>query len=225
MRNRRSMCLITAFIIFSVIMTACGRKSATPTEVTQQFLEAVKAKDSDTIKNVYAKEEFDLTGDSMIPGDDTDKDSEEGTSEEAAEDSLSKENKQLMEEKLLDFDYVVENEKIEGDKATVDVTITTYKFADAYTGFFTEYMKEAFSMAFSGASEKEIDEKMNAVFKDEIEKLTKKESRKKGTLSLSKKEDQWVIDEIPEDSDFMDAITGGMVSFVKNFNDALKSDD
>ena len=211
MRIRRRMCLITAFIVFSVILAACGRKPATPTEVTQQFLEAVKSKDSETIKKVYAKEDFALTSDNMVPGDDTDKDPEEGTSEETAGDSLSKENKQLMEEKLLDFDYVVENEKIDGDKATVDVTITTYKFADAYSNFFTEYMKEAFSMAFSGASEKEIDEKMNAVFKDEIEKLTKKESKKKGRLSLSKKEDQWVIDEIPEDSDFMDAITGGMV--------------
>ena len=213
MKIYRKYCAFLLIALLLIGLTGCGG-GQTPTDVTKQFLDAIKSKDSKKIEKVYAGKELEIVNNGL-----TDLTGEKA--EESTETSFDEENSKLFEEKLLSFDYEMSNEKIEDNKATVDVSITTYKIGDAFTNILSNYIQEAFALAFSGALKEEINKVMNSCFKDEFEKLEKKEFQKTATVSLTKGDDGWTVDEIEDDSEFMDAITGGMVSIVKGWGDAF----
>ncbi len=136
-RNRAYALFIVALLLLG--LTGCGG-GQTPTSVTKQFTDAIKAKDQATIEKVYTGKELEIVNNNIA-------DLTGGTSEESTESSFDEENAKLLEDKLLSFDYEITNEKIDNDKATVDVSITTYKIGDAFTNLLANYIREAFALA------------------------------------------------------------------------------
>ncbi len=114
---------------------------------------------------------------------------------------LTKVYEEQMMPKMLDFDYELSNEQIDGDKATVDVKITTYSIGDAFTAFFSDYMSQALILAFSDASEEELDSLATTILSGKLADLTEQKYEKTATLSLSMKDDKWVVDEIETGDD------------------------
>lgn len=194
---------IVLAVMLSIFTAACGQ--ATPTEVVTDYLEAIKAQDMDAVDLLYAGDADDVSMDS---------------SEEIDTDSFSEE----LTNKLIDmysaFEYSVSNETIDGDTATVDVTIKSYNIGAAMKSALSESISQIFAMAFSGASDEEIDEMSNNIFMENLEAATF-DLEQTVTISLTKEDGQWVVDAFEDDSPFIDAITGGLLTFSKGIEDAF----
>lgn len=197
-----SICLIIAFC-------ACGTPS--PTETADTFLSAVKAQDQETVKTVYAGKTFDILG--SMGEDDAD-----------AEDSESIDSifEKEMKDKLLDFDYTLSNEKINDTKATVDVEFKTYEFGKAMTNTMAKYIEKALPLAFSGASDEEMEKIMNDAFEEEFGALTDKAYTAKATINLVQKDGEWKVAEIDSAGEVMNVLTGNLVNAIKEINESFE---
>ena len=211
---KKRLFVITIVMAMLAALSACGPKIPTPTETADTFLTAVKAQDSETLATVYAGGNLDLLEAAA----------ESDESAEANEDSgLTKVFEEQMMPKMLDFDYELSNEQIDGDKATVDVKITNYSIGDAFTAFFSDYISQAFMLAFSDTSEEELDSLATTILSGKLAELTEKKYEKTATLSLSMKDDKWVVDEIQTGDDIVDGLTGGLVTAFANMEDAFSA--
>ncbi len=196
--------LAVAFALVLVVsLCACG--GPTPTETVDTFLTAVKAKDTETIKTVYAEETFDFTADIEI-GDEEDEDAAAFT--------------KVLEEELypmaMEFEYTLSNEVIEKGKATVDVTIKTYAFGSAISTFMSNYTSQVIPMAFSGASNEEMYELAAKLLSTELGNLGDPSFEKTVTVTLTEGEEGWIIDELDEEGEFYNALTGNLVNTIEN---------
>lgn len=211
---KKNILVITIVMTMLACLCACGPKIPTPTETADTFLTAMKAQDSETLATVYAGGDIDLL----------EKAAEADDSGGVKEDSgLSKIYEEQMVPKILDFDYELSNEQIDGDKATVDVKITTYRIGDAFTAFFSDYLSQALILAFSDASEEELDAMATTILSGKLADLSEKSYEKTATLSLSMKDDKWVIDEVQTGDDIVDALTGGLVTSFKGMEEAMSA--
>lgn len=198
---------ISLSLILCVSMVACSGSGPTPTETAGSFLEAVKENDEEALKNLYADADLKLAEEIKQGEEDT---------------QLNKVFNENMYPKILDFDYELSNEKIDGEKASIDVSIKTYSLGTAFTNFTGEYLTQAFSMALSGASDDEMDTKGAEILADQLEK-TEKDYEGKATLHLTQKDDAWIVDSMEEDDDFYNAITGGMIEAIEKINESTDS--
>ena len=193
---------------------ACGPSIPTPTETADTFLTAVKAQDNETLATVYAGDGLDLL----------EKAAEADESEIADEDSgLTRIYEEQMIPRMLDFDYELSNEQIDGDTATVDVKFTAYNIGDAFTAFFSDYLSQALMLAFSDPSEEDLDALAATVLSGKLADLTEKTYETTATLSLSMQDGKWVVDEIRTGDEIVDGLTGGLMTAFANMEDAFSA--
>lgn len=187
-----------------LLLSACGT-TMSPTDTTKAFLDAMKASDTEKISQYYS-------GDASAFGTDS-LEQELGSSSSAG--NLSEEDKQNLKtisEKIMDFDYSVGNEKIDGDSATVDVTLKTYDFGTALTDAVNNVYTSVLSEAFNGKtpSSEKIASKVYKEFAKQIGKHKEKSETTTVTMKLAKEDGSWKVSEV--DEDFLDALTGKMIS-------------
>jgi hypothetical protein len=139
--------------------------------------------------------------------------------EDTEEATLDEENAVLLIEKILDFDYTIDDEQIDGDHANVTVTLTTYDFDTAFKDYMSEALQTAFSYTFSDASDDEMSQAINESLYTILTGLTEKDMVQTATLSLTKGAEGWTIDDLSDNADFLDAITGGAYSTVVGMSD------
>ena len=216
---KRKLLVITAIMVMIAVLSGCGPKIPTPTETTDSFLQALKSQDAEAIAGVYDGTDVDL----LEAASDSAEDNETDVDSETTDTGLEAVYEEQMLPKMLDFDYELSNEQIEGDKATVDVKITTYRIGDAFTAFFSDYISQAFMLAFSDASEEDLDALATTILSGKLADLSEKTYEKTATLSLSMKDDKWVVDNIEDSDEFLDAITGGLVTSMKTMTDAFSA--
>ena len=216
---KRKLLVITAIMVMIAVLSGCGPKIPTPTETTDSFLQALKSQDAEAIAGVYDGTDVDL----LEAASDSAEDNETDVDSETTDTGLEAVYEEQMLPKMLDFDYELSNEQIDGDKATVDVKITTYRIGDAFTAFFSDYISQAFMLAFSDASEEDLDALATTILAGKLADLSEKTYEKTATLSLSMKDDKWVVDNIEDSDEFLDAITGGLVTSMKTMTDAFSA--
>ena len=216
---KRKLLVITAIMVMMAVLSGCGSKIPTPTETTDSFLQALKSQDAEAIAGVYDGTDVDL----LEAASDSAEDNETDVDSETTDTGLEAVYEEQMLPKMLDFDYELSNEQIDGDKATVDVKITTYRIGDAFTAFFSDYISQAFMLAFSDASEEDLDALATTILSGKLADLSEKTYEKTATLSLSMKDDKWVVDNIEDSDEFLDAITGGLVTSMKTMTDAFSA--
>ena len=216
---KRKLLVITAIMVMMAVLSGCGPKIPTPTETTDSFLQALKSQDAEAIAGVYDGTDVDL----LEAASDSAEDNETDVDSETTDTGLEAVYEEQMLPKMLDFDYELSNEQIDGDKATVDVKITTYRIGDAFTAFFSDYISQAFMLAFSDASEEDLDALATTILSGKLADLSEKTYEKTATLSLSMKDDKWVVDNIEDSDEFLDAITGGLVTSMKTMTDAFSA--
>ena len=195
---KRFFCVFIALVlivVMSLSMAACGAKEATPTEALDSYLKGIQ-------KNGINAEDIDL--------------GEMANSEE------TKEFASEILEKMTEFDYTLSNEKIDGESATVDVNIKTYGFGDMLTEVLSEYIQQAFVMAFSDASEEE----MTALFKKLLnEKMNVLEKNYDNTVTVEmiKGENGWELKDTSTENPLYDALLGGLYTSIENMGEAFGS--
>lgn len=202
MRKRKIFVFIFV-IVLSFSAAACGTPPPSPSEVVSEYLEALKAHDEDTIAKLYAGDR-----------DDTAIELDEDEDDEAP--FISHVLQDKLQDMLFSFEYAVSNEEIDGDTATVDVKIKTYDFGSIFQSSFMEAFPTLFAMAFIDSPDDLIEYKLNDIL---LQKLNAAEADYERTvaLTLTKGQDGWIIDEYEEDGAFRNALTGGIVNFLKDF--------
>ncbi|MDO4869710.1 MAG: DUF4878 domain-containing protein [Bacillota bacterium] len=201
--------ILVVCLAVTMSLFGCG-SNPTPTETADTFLNAVKAGDADTLKTVYEGDNFDVLA---LLFDDVESDGGDAVDDEYFEKTLTP--------LLQDFDYKLSNEKIDGDKATVDVKITTYDIGGAFLAFMEDYFGQALELAFSGASDKEVEELANSIFEEKINKLTDKDYSETVTLDLVNKDGIWKVTKIDESSELINAISGNMIKAIEEIDEAF----
>ena len=123
------------------------------------------------------------------------------------EDGFGEEATQALVDKVLEFDYQLGEEKIDGDKATVETTITTYPFGVIFTGIVADFITQAF--ANPDMTDDDASALLDQLLMDALDKADKTYS-KTITIELSQEDGEWVVQESDEMSN---ALTGGMLDF------------
>ena len=170
-------------LVLTMALTACA-KSNTPTVVVEKQMQQIKDEEVET-------ELSSLVSSSSIAK------------------KHSDDYKKLLA-KIQDFDYEVTDEKIDGDSATVKVTITTYDFGKAYKSMITQMEKDANSGKITSSTDmtsyayKLMFKKFNA--------LEEKDYTKEVEVTCTKNNDGDWETNIIDDSNIEDAILGGVVS-------------
>lgn len=196
-----------------MILTLCSCGGASPTNTAENFLNAVKAGDAEAIAEVYVDSDFDILNAA------SDSDEEDAASETS--DSLTMVYEEQLLPKLQDFDFEISNEQIDGDSATVEVKFTTYKIGEAFSEFFGEYLTQAFALVFSDPSDEQMDEIAGSIMSEKVGALTEKSFEKTATMKLVKKDNQWLVEKISDDSDLLDAMSGGLVTMVQSLDESF----
>lgn len=209
---KRKLGLFLSVFVLAIILSGCG--TTAPKNVADNFLQAVKNHDKEALAKSYVYDTFDVL-------------TEIQTSEKSADlknsaftDTIDKE----FLPKLTEFEYTIDNEKIDGDKATVDVHFKTYQLGSAFTEFYSEFISQAMSLAFSNPSDEQIDALATNLITSKASSLTEKTYEKTVPLTLIKKDGQWVVDDIngENNKDVLNAMSGGltdaMVNMLKAFN-------
>lgn len=176
-------------------------KADTPTDVVTNFFNSIKTEDAELLEASYAGENMDLRELSNMDSEDPDE--------------LDK----MMADKLLsmikDFDFKLSNEQIDGDKATVDAEITAYNIGEAISNFMTNFLAKAMEMATDDVSDEEI-EKLSLEILTESLDAAEKNYTETVTLELTKSGDTWLVNELENDSDVINAILGNLMFAVSD---------
>ena len=202
--------IFSIFLIFvlAASLSACG-SAPTPKDIAEKYLAAIKAQDEEGISALsegsYSEDELMGTVDSVLG------ESEEGEEEDEAT--------KKFKEKVFDFDYTIGEERIDGENAEVDVTIKTYDFGTMMGQYLERAMSELMAAAFDGASQEEIDAMGKKILEEKLDKLTEKSYETTVPMKLKKVEGEWKVVEIEGDSEFMNAMLGGLVDVVKAFEE------
>ena len=213
-------------LLLAMSMVGCGAatQATTPSDTVSKAFDALKAQDCETLTKYYNGDTAALENpEAALSGTDL---SQLGIDQTQTE--LTDEQKAVADavtKKLLDFDYSTSNEKIDGDKATVDVSVTTYDFGGMFTSFFTEYISQAFASAFTdGADEAALQEQAFTLLNSKIGELSAKDKTNTATITLTKAEDgTWKIDELRDNKEFADALLGGAISSLSGYLDSFSS--
>ena len=191
--------IFSIFLIFvlAASLSACG-SAPTPKDIAEKYLAAIKAQDEEGISALsegsYSEDELMGTVDLVL-----------GESEEGEEyDEATKKFK----EKVIDFDYTIGEERIDGENAEVDVTIKTYDFGTMLGQYADRAMSELMAAAVDGASQEEIDAMDRKILEEELDKLTEKSYETTVPMKLKKVEGEWKVAKMEDDSEFMNAILG-----------------
>ena len=184
-----------------IFFTGCGEPS--PKESVSTFLDALKSGDSETVNSVYADKDISIL-DVIF-----DSDNEGGY---LASDSFE----QRLTDSVLGFDYVIEDEAVNGDKATVKVTIKTYPMGEALTNAYNDMMSRIWELAF--LEESELDAKLAGILNARWDEMTEKSYESEVEISLSKADGKWVVDSLDGNDDFINAITGNLINALDNLD-------
>lgn len=189
------------------VVPACSSEPS-PGEVTKNALDAMKAQDTEALAKYYSGDMGDLQGT-------IDSFSQEG-------DQMTEAQAELMQSfaaKLYDFDYELGEEAIDGETATVGVTLTTYDMGTAFGEAISDYFSTAFAMALSGASQEELENLLYDGMRGKIDALTEKTHTSDIELTLTKTDEGWMLDSFSDEA--ADALTGGMLSAATDMSNSL----
>lgn len=166
-----------------------------PSRVTEEFLSAIKKGDDGQLKKVYSGSSatFPLTK----------------FKAEAKSDSLTK----MMLEMLEDFDYQVKNEKVNGNKASVTVTIKTYAMGDVVSNLISDARDDP--TQYIGYSSDDFEKDIYKEF-SKLKKENKKSYTKNLVINLTKTNGKWQVNDF--NSDDLDVILNAVTG---NFNSAI----
>ncbi len=186
---------IVAVCILAVSLVGCS--SASPQDVTTATLDEIKAQD---FEGNMAELKTSI---------------EQGIKEAAGIDVELTDDEQAVVNKLLnkmcDFDYALGDATVNGDHASVPVTFTTYDIKGAFTSSMRSYLQNVYASALSIGtvpSQQDIVAQYFSELSTAIDALAEKSVTAQGTITLTKTDGNWTVDEL--DSTTANAMFGGI---------------
>lgn len=193
--------IIVLLALTMILLCGCA---TSPTSAADAFMQGIQKQDLMKLATVYDID--------AIEADDTMNDIIQNYIQ--GNESIKEEGIALFEkfrpyiDKLFDFDYVISNEKTDGNQATVDVKITTYNYGEALKTAVSDMMDQSLSFLFS-FDLSSIKQTLESAITAALDQA-KKSSELTATLDLVKKNGKWVVADISENAAFINAITGGL---------------
>lgn len=186
---------VVAACILAVSLVGCS--SASPQDVTTATLDEIKAQD---FEGNMAELKTSI---------------EQGVKEAAGIDVELTDDEQAVVTKLLnkmcDFDYALGDATVNGDHASVPVTFTTYDIKGAFTSSMRSYLQNVYASALSIGtvpSQQDIVAQYFSELSTAIDALAEKSVTAQGTITLTKTDGNWTVDEL--DSTTANAMFGGI---------------
>lgn len=186
---------IVAVCILAVSLVGCS--SASPQDVTTATLDEIKAQD---FEGNMAELKTSI---------------EQGVKEAAGTDVELTDDEQAVVNKLLnkmcDFDYTLGDASVDGDHASVPVTFTTYDIKGTFTSSMRSYLQNVYASALSTGtvpSQQDIVAQYFSELSTAIDALAEKSVTAQGTITLTKTDGNWTVDEL--DSATANAMFGGI---------------
>ena len=206
MKKARKFFAILMVITLLFTFTACGTKPAeepaepepSPSMALDSMLKAIQNLDFETAQQYYLGDMGSL----------------ESFSDDSA--SITGEVVDRMLKDALDFDYTLANEVIDGDEATVDLVFKTYNMSEIFEKVLTELVARASVLQQGGMTADEFQENMNTIIVGIYEDIIKKAEKDMDislTVNLTKVDGQWMVNDLKDSMDFMNGLTGGLVSY------------
>lgn len=176
---KKLICFMAAIILVATV-SGCGSKS--PSNVLSGKFDNLKNGDENTISDVL---------DSEIKN-------------EELNDYNYTDSENSMIEAVKKTTYKVNSEKVDGDSATVNVTVNAPDLTDAFTQFMERVFSDALSNAFSGntETEEEIDAKYDKILSEIVQNV--KFSDRTMDIEMVKEEKEW---KIKNDNDIIKLVT------------------
>ncbi len=122
-------------------------------------------------------------------------------------DGFGEEATEALVNKVLEFDYELGKETIDGDTATVEATITTYPFGEMFSNLLISFMGQA--MSDPTMTEETMMDTLDQLLMDALDSA-EKTYKSTVTVTLINDGQAWVVQESDELSN---ALTGGMLDF------------
>ena len=186
---------VVAACTLAVLLVGCS--SASPQDVTTATLDEIKAQD---FEGNMAELKTSI---------------EQGIKEAAGIDVELTDDEQAVVTKLLnkmcDFDYTLGDATVDGDHASVPVTFTTCDIKGAFTSSMRSYLQNVYASALSTGtvpSQQDIVAQYFSELSTAIDALAEKSVTAQGTITLTKTDGNWTVDEL--DSTTANAMFGGI---------------
>lgn len=170
---------IFIMLITILLITGCGKNMATPTSKVEELL--------NNYQNLDNQVDYDI--DRVI------------NKEEYMNDEQKKDYRNALERQFQNMSYKIKKEEIDGNKATVDVEIEVLDYKSSYDKskkYFVENSKEFIDDDIVDGKVEEIAEYITYKIK-ELANVGDK-VKHDVTFSLTKKDKEWVIDDIDEEN-------------------------
>ncbi len=132
---------------------------------------------------------------------------------EMGDDGFGEKATEALIDKVLEFEYELGEESIDGDTATVETTITTYPFGQMFTNVVSQFVTDALTNA-GTMTDEDLTELMDKLLMDELNKAEKTYT-KTIDIELVQEDGVWVVQESEEMSN---ALTGGMLDFAESMS-------
>jgi len=190
-------------VLMSILLVGCFPK---PESKLQAYLDSIKTMDLSSENTLYLSDYFDTptaTESTLNIG----LDQSTTTYSQAFTDRYV----QLFQ----GFEYTLGKSTVEGDKASVELTITTYPMGDLMRQYIMNIITNSLTWAFSGMSEEEMNQKMNDSF-IELTDTAEMTYTKTVTVYLVKGEKDWLMVGGTTNNDLFNALTGGMIDLANS---------
>ena len=118
----------------------------------------------------------------------------------------------------LNFEYALDNEVIssDGQTATVDIVFTTYNMGEIFEKIIEELTARATVLQEGGMTADQFQTEMNNIvigIYNDILKTAEKNLEISLTVNLTNVDGQWKVDDLKDSTEFLDALTGGLISY------------
>ncbi len=209
MKNIRKFFALSLIIVMAFTLASCGgaqtpaepeEPEVTPTMALDTMLKSIQALDFETAQQYYSGDMGSL----------------EGMSENASSETAEVVDKMLKD--ALNFEYALDNEVIssDGQTATVDIVFTTYNMGEIFEKIIEELMARATVLQQGGMTADQFQDEMNNIvigIYNDILKTAEKNLEISLTVNLTKVDGQWKVDDLKDSTEFLDALTGGLISY------------
>lgn len=127
--------------------------------------------------------------------------------------------------KAKEFDYKISEEKIDGDKATINVKITSYNIAGFMVNWITDYMQTASEQfADSTPDDSQMEQMLKESYENQKSTL-KKDLKKDVKLNLVKDDGKWKVNTLKNNDELFNAINGGVIDLSKKIAEDLDNSE
>lgn len=190
---KKVIAISVAVLTAGVMLYGCAGETSSPKTVVNDYFKGISKGDDKKVMELLSEAPVDFNQEIV----------------ESSDENIKKAQK-IVIDNFKKITWTTGEEKIEGDKATVDVKVKGPNMMKALESYISKALEEGFKAVFNGEeelTEEKTEEIINKMLVEVMEKMETDE--REGKISLIKKEGQWKIE---QNSELIKVIWGEMTS-------------